>query len=161
GVLTSADPRTLVNRGPAIPLATEVNPDSAALDEAGRLWVLDAASGDLVWIEHGQRHSRRGGAQPGTGRLGLADGAPGGIDPAGGSAPVLAAGSPATRPTVALDLRAGARIQVSGPPHSAGVSLVAAGGVLDICALHASSCPPALPLGGGTGDLGPPVETGG
>src|SRR6266542_4545009 len=59
GVLTSADPLTLATRTAPVPLATPVTGESAVLDEAGRLWVLDGASGSLVWIDHGPRPADR------------------------------------------------------------------------------------------------------
>jgi hypothetical protein len=161
GVLASADPVTLATRGPTVPLAAQVSPEAAALDESGRLWVLDTSNGDLVWIDHGQRHVRRGVAQAGGGRLVLADGAPVVVDPATHRATVFDPGSGEPRTTIDLDLRAGDRIEVSGSPHSSRLYLVAARGVLAICDLGATSCATALPLGSGTGDLGPPVETGG
>lgn len=161
GVLMSADPKTLANRGPAVPLASQVNPQAAALDDAGRLWVLDPTTGDLVWIDHGQRHVRRGVTRPGAGLLVLAGGAPVVVDTANRTAALLDRESAATRTTVGLDLRPSDRIQVSGSPHSPRLYLVASRGVLDICDLTATTCATALPLGPVNGDLGPPVETGG
>jgi hypothetical protein len=161
GVLASADPRTLATRGPAVPLAAQVSPEAAALDETGRLWVLDNSNGDLVWIDHGQRHARRGAARPGGGLLVLADGAPVVVDPVARTATVFDPGSGEPRTTIGLDLRAGDRVEVSGSPHSSRIYLVAARGILDICHLDSTSCATALPLGSGKGELGPPVETGG
>ena len=162
GVLTSADPRTLTNRGAPMPLASQVNAQAAALDDAGRLWVLDAATGDVVWIDHGQRHSRRGVAAPGAGLLTIADGAPVVVDTDRRTAAVLDPHDGSTRNTVGLDLRAGDRLQISGSPHTSQIYLVAGRGVLAICELTATTCGAAVPLGSaGDGQLGAPVETGG
>jgi uncharacterized repeat protein (TIGR02543 family) len=163
GVLTSADPVTLADRGAPVPLATTVSPQAAALDDAGRLWVLDADSGDLVWIDHkGQRHSRRGVAAPRAGLLVLADGAPVVVDTQRRTATQLDPGDGATRNVVNLDLRPGDQLQVSGSPHSPTLYVVANRGVLSICALSSTACDSAVPLGTASGnDLGQAVESGG
>src|SRR2546430_3728295 len=161
GVLTSADPKTLTNQGAPIPLAAQVSPQAAALDDAGRLWVLDAATGDLVWIDHGQRHSRRGVAQPGAGLLVLAGGAPVVVDTARRTAALLDPRDATAQTTVGLDLRADDRLQISGSPHTSHIYLVATRGVLSICDLTESNCTSAVPLGTPGGELGTPVETGG
>lgn len=161
GVIASADPVTLATRGPAVPLAAQVSPRAAALDEAGRLWVLDTSNGDLVWIDRDGRHTRRGVARPGGGLLVLANGAPVVVDPAARNATVFDPGSGEPRTAIGLDLRDGDQVEVSGSPHSSRIYLVAARGILDICDLGSSGCATALPLGSGKGELGPPVETGG
>src|SRR5439155_25782882 len=53
GVLADADPLTLAGRGTPVSLAAQVKPEAAAGDGAGRLWVVDAATGDLVWASGG------------------------------------------------------------------------------------------------------------
>jgi uncharacterized repeat protein (TIGR02543 family) len=162
GVLTAADPKTLTSRGAPIPLATQISNQAAALDDAGRLWVLDTSSGDVVWIDRGQRHSRRGVAAPGAGLLTIADGNPVVVDTNRRTATVLDPHDGGTRNTVNLDLRSGDRLQLSGSPHSGQIYLVASRGVLAICALTESTCGSAVPLGAaGNGQLGTPVETGG
>src|SRR5436309_9203137 len=72
GLLMNTDPVTLAARGNAVPLGAAVNGQTAALDTAGRLWVLDIATGDLVWLDHGKRHLRPGVVGPGVGSLVLA-----------------------------------------------------------------------------------------
>ncbi|OLE21984.1 MAG: hypothetical protein AUG44_26030 [Actinobacteria bacterium 13_1_20CM_3_71_11] len=162
GVLTAADPKTLTSRGAPVPLATQISGQAAALDDAGRLWVLDTSSGDVVWIDRGQRHSRRGVAAPGAGLLTIADGNPVVVDTNRRTAIVLDPHDGGTRNTVNLDLRSGDRLRLSGSPHSAQIYLVASRGVLAICALTESTCGSAVPLGAaGNGQLGTPVETGG
>jgi hypothetical protein len=162
GILTAADPVTLTDRGAPVPLATEISPQAAALDDAGRLWVLDTTTGDLVWIDNGQRHARRSMATPGAGLLVIANGAPVVVDQARRTAELLDPRDASARAILNLDLRPGDRLQVGGSPHSSRLYLVASRGVLDICDLTATTCGSALPLGGSdNGDLGAPVETGG
>jgi len=156
GVLTSADPLTLATRTAPVPLATPVTGESAVLDEAGRLWVLDGASGSLVWIDHGQRHIRQGLAGPG-GILVLAGSAPVVVDLARHVALTLDPESADTRRTTELDLRSADRVQVSGSPDGERIYLVAARGLLTVCELATPTCATAVPL---AGDLGAAVESG-
>jgi hypothetical protein len=161
GILADADPVTLAARGASIPLATQISPQAAALDEAGRLWILDTATGGLVWIDRGQRHVRPGTAGAG-GLLVLANGRPVVIDPVHAVATVLdpRTGEPRTR--FGVDLRPDDQVQVSGSPHDDRVYLVAARGLLEICTLTVGHCTSAVPLGDGArADLGAAVETGG
>src|SRR6266540_3287414 len=76
GVLTATDPITLANQGGLVSLAVQIEAQAATVDEAGRLWVLDTATGDLIWLDRGTRHLRRAAASSGAGLLTLADGAP-------------------------------------------------------------------------------------
>src|SRR5204862_389244 len=138
-------------RGTPVPLATQVSPQAAALDDAGRLWVLDPATGDLVWIDHGQPRSRRGVATPGAGLLVLADGDPVVVDTAARTATVLDPTDGSRRSRLGLDLRPGDRLQVSGSSHSPFIYLVADRGVLSICDLTATGCNSAVPLGNPNG----------
>jgi hypothetical protein len=161
GVLAVTDPLTLANRGTLVSVATRVAPQAAAIDDTGRLWLLDQSSGDLIWITDGRRHTRRAAAAPGAGLLTLAGGAPVLVDAQARTATTLDPDTGAARHSVALDLRAGERIQVAGSAHSARVYLVASRGVLAACDLTAALCDTAVPLGSGTADLGVPVETGG
>jgi hypothetical protein len=160
GVLTGADPRTLANQGRLLPLAAQVTPDAVTLDAAGRMWVLDATTGDLVWLQNGQRHVRRSATQPGAGMLTLAGGNPVLVDTARRTAAVLDPESAETRDVVGLDLRPGDKIQLSGSPHASRLYVVASRGVLAICDLTRTTCDSAVPLTA-DGDLGAAVETGG
>src|SRR5213078_1419524 len=74
GVLVVADPRSLAVRSGPLPLAAQVDPQSVALDGAGRLWLLDASTGDLIWVSGAERHVRPHATPPGAGRLTVADG---------------------------------------------------------------------------------------
>src|ERR1041384_6742107 len=76
GVLTTADPGTLADRGGMTSLAAQASPQAGSLDDDGRLWVLDGDSGDLIWLDGHGRHVRRGAVTPGAGLLTIADGSP-------------------------------------------------------------------------------------
>jgi uncharacterized repeat protein (TIGR02543 family) len=160
GLATAADPTTLLARGRPVPLAAQVGTTDAALDDAGRLWVLDTTNGDLVWIDHGERHIRRGVAHPG-GQLVVAGGAPVVVDLTAGTATVVDPGTGHPGTPILLDLRSGDRVAVSGSPRAARLYLAASRGILDICDLSSRGCTTAVALGSGTNEFGPPVETGG
>ena len=162
GLLTGADPQTLTPRGTPVPLAASVSGQAAALDEQGHLWVLDIATGDLVWIEHGRRHTRTGVAGPGAGLLVLAGGSPVVVDTGRGTASVLDRRTGAPRTRIGLALRPDDAIEVGGSPHADRLYVVAARGVVEVCPLSAGTCPTAIPLGtDGPADLGTPIETAG
>jgi PKD domain/Divergent InlB B-repeat domain len=161
GVLTAADPQTLATQGGLVSLASQVDAGAAVVDEHGRLWLLDTATGDLIWLDGDVRRTRRGAVTPGAGLLTLADGAPVLVDTARRSAALLDAGSAATRSSTTLDLRPGERIAVSGAPHATRLYLAAPRGVLAVCELTAANCATVVPLAPDSTDLGTPVETGG
>ncbi len=158
GVLTMADPTTLANRAGPVPLATRTTAQAASVDAAGRLWLLDAATGDLVWVDGGRRRVRAGAATPGAGLLTFADGAPVIVDTRRHTAELLDPGSGEPRQTTQLDLRPDDRIAVGGSAHSPRLYLVASRGELTICELTGTPCSEAVPLAAGGGDPGPPVE---
>ena len=161
GVLVSADARTMTNRGPPVSLAAQVSPQAVALDDAGRLWVLDTATGDLIWIDGGRRHARRNAVDSGGVTLVLVGGAPVVVDPQRETATVLDTGSGAPRRAIGLDLQPGERVQVSGSAHADRLYVVASRGILATCDLSATECDRVIPLGSPGADLGIPVETGG
>jgi hypothetical protein len=160
GVLATADAHTLAVRSGPVPLATQLTPQAATLDGAGRLWLVDAATGDLNWVDHGQRHSRRAATRPGAGLLALADGTPVLVDTARRTAAVLDPATGASQHVTDLDLRPDDRIQVTGSPHARRLYVVATRGVVSICELTAPNCRAAVPLGTEGGDPGPAVEAG-
>jgi len=161
GVLTTADVRTLAKLAGPMSLASRVGPQSATLDGAGRLWLLDAATGDLVWFDGSHRQVRSGAAAPGVGLLTQAGGVPVLVDLARRTAEVLDRGSGTTSHRTRLDLRPEDRVQVGGSLDARRLYVVASRGVLFICDLTASACPAAVPLTAGHPDLGAPVEAGG
>src|SRR5207253_7403011 len=108
--LADADPRTLSTRSALVPLAAQIAPQAATLDDAGRLWLLDAATGDLVRVDGSTRSIRRGAARPGAALLTVAGGAPVLVDTDRRTATALDPSSGAARATVPLDLNPGERV---------------------------------------------------
>jgi hypothetical protein len=161
GVLAGVDPRTLAGRSDPVSLAAQVATGAAALDQAGRLWLVDTSTGDLVWVRDGQRRSRRAVARPGGGMLVFAGGAPVIVDPASRTATRFDPLTGAIRGTTELDLRPDDRIAVTGANTTDRLYVVVARGVLAVCDLAATTCPTVVPLGGSGADLGAAVESGG
>src|SRR6266498_3777206 len=164
GLVAFAGPHGLYaldTQGGLVSLAVQIEAQAATVDEAGRLWVLDTATGDLIWLDRGTRHLRRAAASSGAGLLTLADGAPVLVDTARRTAARLDPKTGATRSVTVLDMRAGERVQVAGSPHFPRLYLTAARGVLSVCELTADSCGTVVPLAADSTDLGPPVETSG
>jgi hypothetical protein len=161
GVLVDADPKSLVARRGPVLLAAQVTAQAAAIDETGRLWVVDNATGDLVWIAKGQHRTRRAATARGAGLLTIADGEPVVVDTSQRTATTVDPTSGAATHTVELDLRPDDRVQVSGSPHAPRLYVVAARGVLAICDLTATNCSTAVPLGTESSDLGAAVEASG
>src|SRR5436190_1148070 len=131
GVWLATDPHTLAPRGAPVSLASRLSPQGAALDDSGRLWVLDPATGDLVWIDRGQRHVRRGAGGDGA-LLSLAGGAPVIVNPNRRTAALLDPHDGSVRQTIDLAVRPGDQVQVSGSPHASRIYVVASRGVLEI-----------------------------
>jgi uncharacterized repeat protein (TIGR02543 family) len=162
GVFTGTDPGTLAPRGPLRPLAAQVTEHAAALDSAGRLWVLDTSNGDLVWLDQGESHVRHHAASPGDGTfLTLAGDTPVLVDSQSRTATLLDPATGDADRSTTLDLRSGDRIQVAGAPHAQRLYLVASRGVLVVCDLAATNCSTAVPIGSADADLGTPIEAGG
>jgi hypothetical protein len=161
GVLTGADPVTLAPLGKLLPIAAQVDARSTVLDGDGRLWMLDPATGDLIWTENSRRHVRRGLAPAGAGLLTLAGGNPVLVDTQHHTATTIDPHTGAARDATALDLRSGDRVAVSGSPHADRLYVVSARGVLAVCDLNSSGCGDAILLGSDSSELGAAVETAG
>jgi Divergent InlB B-repeat domain/PKD domain len=161
GLLAAADPQSLAAAGGTVTLATRFDAGAAVVDGRGRLWVLDSATGDLIWLDGGKRGVRRGAVTAGGGLLVLADDAPVLVDTVARRAEVLDPASAKVRASMTLDLRPGEPVAVSGSPHADRLYLANARGVLTVCELTSADCSTAIPLGPDTSDLGAPVETGG
>jgi hypothetical protein len=160
GVVVGTDSRTLQPLGQTMSLAGQITSQTAVLDDAGRLWVLDPSTGELVWTDHGRRRSRATGTGSGA-LLTLANGAPVIVDMARRTATTIDPGSGASRRSVSVDLRSDDHVRVSGSPHRDRLYLVAGRGVLTICDLAGGDCGAVVPIGGGGSDLGAAVEAGG
>ncbi len=159
GVLARTDPVTLADRDTALPLVTRLDPRAVVVDDAGRLWVLDRDTGDLVWIDRGRRRTRPGISQPGAGLLVPAGGAPVVVDTGRRRVSVLDPGTGDTRATFGLPAGSADRAWAGGSSANR-LWVIAGGGLLVLCDLDARGCGAALPLGTGTGELGTPVESG-
>jgi regulation of enolase protein 1 (concanavalin A-like superfamily) len=160
GVVTHADARTLSGWATPMPMAGQVGRQAAVSDDAERLWVLDGETGDLLWVDHGKKHLRRGAADGHLGLLTLADDAPVVVDPGRHSASLVDPRTGSTRSSVALDVGPDDQVQVVGDAHATRVYVVARG-VLEICELTAVRCAATVPLNIDGGDFGAPVEAGG
>jgi len=160
GLVTETDPRTLAARGQPLSLAAQLGTGSATVDDAGRLWIIDSATGDLASIAQGHRDIHRDTAKPGRSELILASGGPVVIDYTDRKAIVVDPDSGLVRNTIMLDVHADDKLAVSGSPHGQRLYLVASRGLLAICELTASACDNAVPLDATDGELGAAVEAG-
>ncbi len=161
GLLTAADPVSLAAKGTTVSLASRFDAGAAVVDGHGRLWVLDAPTGDLIWLDGGKRGVRRGAVTAGAGLLVLADDTPVLVDTANRQVDLLDRDTAQVRRSVTVDLRPGEALAVSGSPHAARLYVATPRGVLSICDLNAADCSTAIPLGPQATDLGAPVETAG
>ncbi|MCM3926072.1 hypothetical protein ND748_30940, partial [Frankia sp. AiPs1] len=91
GVVTTTDPTSLAVRGRQS-LAARVGPDGGVVDAARRLWLIDAITGNLVWLDGTARHDRRAVSEPARTRLVLAGGHPAIVDLAEGRITPVSAG---------------------------------------------------------------------
>ena len=161
GLLTRLDPVSLAGRAPLARVAAKVSAQGAAADPTGQLWLLDAASGDLVRSHGDQREVRPHTVSGAGGLLTMAGGVPVLVDPGRGRATVLDPQTGAARRSVDLHLQDTDRIAVSGSPDAARLYVVTSGGVVVICNLNAGGCGTAVSLAGAGADLGAAVEAGG
>ncbi|MBP2329909.1 hypothetical protein JOF56_010294 [Kibdelosporangium banguiense] len=159
GMYANADPRTGARRGEAQTLAAQLGDGTAALDSAGRLWLVDNASGDLTRIQGDSRSIERKVTQPGSSVLTLANDKPLIVNTAARQALLIDPEQGTAQAAFDLDLRAEDVIQVSGSPHNDRAYIVAERGVLTICDVAAGRCDQAIPLEPGN-KLGAAVEAG-
>lgn len=162
GVLVTADLRTLTAQGSTATMTAQISPQAMTLDAAGRLWVLDTATGDLVWFDHGRRQSHRDAIEgdAGAGLLSLADGAPVLIDTRAHTIATVDPESGDLNATTDLDIRDSDRLQVVGSVHSQRLYVVSSRGTLAVCELTAQDCTTSVPIADPGAELGAPVESG-
>ena len=160
GLLTTADPHTLATTGAQLSLAAQLSAGAATLDDAGRLWLVDGATGDLTRVADGTSEVHRSVAAPGKDLLALVNGKPVVVDTAGRKAVTVDPANGSPTGTLNLDLRPTDTIAVSGSPHTDRLYVVASRGVLDICDLAAHNCSDAVALDSNDNDLGAAVESG-
>ncbi|ALG11440.1 hypothetical protein AOZ06_35330 [Kibdelosporangium phytohabitans] len=159
GLFTNADPRTGRALSDAKSLAAQIAPGTTGIDDGGRLWISDNATGDVRMIsDDSEAEQIKGVSRPGRSLLTITKGRPVVVDVAARKATVLDPLIRATSTTIDLDLRNGEEVQVSGSPYGERFYVVAPRGVLTICELDEESCSNAVPLAGGK--LGAAVEAG-
>jgi hypothetical protein len=156
GVYTTADPQTLARQGDPVSLSARPTAGGTALDEAGRLWLIDEATGDLVRVDGRTSSTFRGVAAKGTKVLAVANDRPVIVNSDERTATVVDSGGRVTG-KIQLDLRDGDALQVTGSPHADRLYLVAGRGLLTICELGEAACDTSIPLTGGS-TFGPAVE---
>jgi List-Bact-rpt repeat protein len=158
GVLAAADPKTLERRSDPVPVAEQLSSGTAAMDDAGRLWMIDKGTGDLTSYVDGKRATTdRGLTKPGNSVITVANGRPVVVDVDGRQAMAIDPDTGQADKTFNLELRQGDSVQVSGSPHSAQLYVVASRGVLNICDVDQGTCDHAVPLSADS-TFGAPVE---
>ncbi|WP_283096552.1 PKD domain-containing protein [Frankia umida] len=160
GVVTTAQAATLQPRGRQS-LAARVGAGAGIVDGDGRLWVVDARTGDLVWFDGARRHDRRQGADRARSQLVLAEGRPALVDLARREITALGTdGHPGA--TTCLDVAGGdASVRVAGASDAGRVyASVGSRGVLMVADLAARGCGSVIDLAAAGHDLGAPVGLG-
>jgi hypothetical protein len=160
GLLAETDPTNLSTRGEPRSMAARVSEGGVAMDDGGRLWIIDPGTGDLTRVSAGgDRITRRLLGRPGAPRLTIAGGSPVVVDPVARTATGIDAETGHPRSAVELDLRPEDSVQVSGSPRAQRIYLVTSRGVLNVCDLGTRLCDQAIPLGAAA-DYGTAVEAG-
>jgi hypothetical protein len=160
GVFTSANPKTGRAEGQPQSMAAQVAPNTAGIDDQGRLWIMDDSSGDLFWAEGNKGHRVRGVTQPGRSLLTIAHGKPVVVDTLARRAFAVDPDTATPGNPIDLDVRPNEEVQVSGSPHQDQVYVVTPRGVLAICDLTGMSCGRVVPLASASSRLGAAVEAG-
>ncbi|MEU0880555.1 PKD domain-containing protein [Lentzea sp. NPDC005914] len=156
GLAAVADPGTLAPRGEPQRLAKAIRPGNVGVDGRGRLWVLDDTTGDLVWLDQGERRTRSAATK--SGRLAITDGKPVLVDTDRGTAELIDPETGAVARSVRLDVRADDTTVIGGSADQARV-LIATGsrGELVSCAFDAG-CTEPVRVGAAGAELGRPIE---
>jgi hypothetical protein len=159
GIVATTDSRTLTRQGELDTLSTQLTPGSAAVDDAGRLWMIDNTTGELLWIDHRTRGSARNVTAPGNSVVTIANGKPVIVNAGTRQATPVDPESGEPQASFDLGVRSDDSVSVSGSPHNDRVYLVASRGALIICEITARRCGDVVPLNSGS-SLGAPVEAG-
>lgn len=158
GIVTEADPRTGAPIGEPHPMSAQLSANTAVVDDANRLWIIDTATGDLTRIA-GDRRTKQAVTSAGKAVMTLVDGSPVVVSTAQRKAVVVSPDTGIARSTIDLDLRPDDAVEVGGSPHGSRLYVVASRGVVNVCDLRASNCDTGIPLDSSK-DLGGPVEAG-
>ncbi|MGW6935331.1 PKD domain-containing protein [Lentzea sp. NPDC054927] len=157
GQIAAVNRDTMRSSGDRTRLAERLEPDSAVVDGDGRLWAVAAETGDLVWLEEGQRRSRPAGAR--NGRLTVTGGRPALVDPARGTAELLHPGTGVVAGTVRPNLGSGDVVTVGGSADRPRVLIAnSTRGQLVVCAFDTRSCAEPVQISAPGADLGTPIE---
>ncbi|HEX2298215.1 MAG TPA: hypothetical protein VHH34_06820, partial [Pseudonocardiaceae bacterium] len=159
GLLTHTDPTTLTTHGGIQRLAVQPGEQTATLDNAGRLWILDTTTGNLTWITDGESRTRPQALQTGRGTLVLAGNAPVLIDMPRRAATTLDPETGDNTNTTQLNVHPDTA-RLVGSPHTLQLHLVTSQGDLATCDLSRTTCQTPVPLGDAGPDLGPPLDIG-
>jgi hypothetical protein len=163
GRVAVADPDDLaVRQGDEVSVADGVR--SSVLDRDGRLWLLGETTGDLVWFDGPERHTRRAVVDdPARAELVVAGGSPVVVDRATRTVRRIGADGGETG-RACIDMRDDDRSVQFGAAAGGDRVYAVSGdqGVLRVSDLATGRCANvAVTVAGAGADLGPPVEAGG
>ncbi|MET0238226.1 MAG: PASTA domain-containing protein [Kibdelosporangium sp.] len=157
GLIVNADPATGRALSRPTNFVAQIAPNTTGIDSDGRLWVADNTSGALFTVENGETARQMPGVtRSGRSILTMSGGKPVVVDPESREVLIIDPAARQVRTRIALDLRPGEDIQVSGSVHGDRTYVVGSRGVLTICELAKQSCSNAVGLRGGK--LGAAVE---
>ncbi|OHV33355.1 MULTISPECIES: PKD domain-containing protein [Pseudofrankia] len=171
GVVFVVDPRTLRVRATVAVHAT-IRDGGVLADAWGRLWIVDAATGDLLRVDGDGRQARVGAVDPKWTRLISVSGRPVAVDLAAGRARPIEAGG-VTGPGVCVDADKDGSVVVAGagaapPPGQLGADAARwiflasqRSGLLFLSDLATRTCDDVIDLGVAGHRLGQPVEAAG
>ncbi|RJQ69538.1 PKD domain-containing protein [Pseudonocardiaceae bacterium YIM PH 21723] len=156
GLVGRLDSHDLHAVNPAGKLVQAAAPDAVATDRAGRLWLLDQRSGELVWTREGHRGARPAAATAGHTLLHPAGAGVALLDRARGVAELLSRDGGVER-SVRPQVGPQDAVTATGSPDSERLLLAnSSRQSFQLCDLRAAQCAAPLPLTGT--DLGAPVE---
>lgn len=157
GLASRADPVTLQPQS-EISLAARPRPDQIVVDHNGRLWLVDADRGGLIWVDGATKHESDEPPGPDA-QLVLVRGRPVLADLAAGELHTLDDDGDVTS-TTCLDVRDGAAAQLLGSATQETVyGAVSDTGTLLVAGTNTDDCESALPVSQPHDILGAPVAS--
>ncbi|MDX8147821.1 right-handed parallel beta-helix repeat-containing protein [Lentzea sp. BCCO 10_0061] len=156
GLLSTVDQQTLRSSGEPQVLSPAAKPDLTAVDRTGALWVVDDATGDLVWFREGRRESRANAGSPGATRIVATAGTVALLDLNRRMASVLNTEGEVAQ-EIEVPLQPGDEVAVSGLPGEPGVLVSVSNRGQFVACRFTSGCGGPRVLG--TSALGPAVVT--
>ncbi|MDT7789024.1 MAG: hypothetical protein QOF58_7443, partial [Pseudonocardiales bacterium] len=154
GQVASVDTASLATRNKAQRLADAFKPENVVVDGRGRLWALDDNSGDLVWLNNGERRSR--GTATKSVRLTVTNGKPALVDSEHGTVELLNPETGNVARSIQLGVPAGA-VAIGGSADRARVLIATGQGELTSCAFD-TGCAAPVQVGAAGAGLGTPIE---